>query len=764
MPLDQSDTTKEPEQAQVAPGENAIPAEKDDTGLDAVASEKILAAIRDNQFLSGIVDGRDVSLVYIDRHQIQNYFGPEPAGERSHRPVDSTSRPQRRIGELVINPLPSWERERTAAVYLEPSQYEDALRLLRVQGLLVLHGPQGTGKRATAIRLLNGLTFSDETSPIYELNPGLRLVDLRPDELPDNTALLLESADGRALENLGRFQLDALYNALNPEGHNNGLVVVTEQVPTDFPLDYGQLVFKWQPVWSGDLMAAQREILARHVRYFAYYEPDYVEVIQPKVEPLCAQPLLDDLLGHPLAPRQLAELAELLLPVLRGELELEGALARFGQRAYRDVERWFDEDHPPDLENLLIATAVFNGAPYSAVNQAAQALETFLQPEPPETSQEKRVAQPTSRFAGRNRRQTRLAAIHASIVPVSFQTHYGEVFDNAIELKNSAWQEAVLRLVWQDSDFGQRILDWLVGYGSHGDHYMRTRAAAAIGALASNSFAAIESKVLRSWAASPDENSRRSAAQVLGITIWDERQSGPTAHLLHYWASQRDQPRWQWTAAAAYAGLAGPRYLSQTLADLKLIAANSGDSVALLEPIFRTMLNLYATARHLPERRLALLEELDAWSNKPLGFKRERGRELALRRTALLSFWIMLWPEKNDPVWQLLLSDIGVPGPAQALAIRLMRNSLNFRQRRGIFSDGLHPRKMALDGIRDLILFVSRGHDPDQLAYLEGLLTALMAACRSTGSDEVALLRYHAQGWEEARREALQLVEILLAE
>ncbi|MEZ4719774.1 MAG: hypothetical protein R2851_27375 [Caldilineaceae bacterium] len=70
--------------------------------------------------------------------------------------------------------------------------------------------------------------------------------------------------------------------------------------------------------------------------------------------------------------------------------------------------------------------------------------------------------------------------------------------------------------------------------------------------------------VLRRWAGSPDPNQRRAAAQVLGITMWDDRHSAASAGLLHHWASLKQNPLHLWTAATAYAGLAGLRYPQQT--------------------------------------------------------------------------------------------------------------------------------------------------------------------------------------------------------
>lgn len=745
------------------PPQDAPKTDVADRDLDGATADQILTALRRNEFLAGIVDGRDVSLVYIDRHQVHNYFQPEPAWPEARRPADVPPRRQRRIGDLVVSPVPAWEQERTAAVYVASPLSETATRRLRQHGVLILYGPRGTGKRAAALRLLRSVLFDEGDGAIYELNPNLHLTDLRPAELPGQTALLLESADSGALDGLNRFQLDALCGALDPTDRNSALVVVTERLPAGFPRDYQHLTLEWRLPWVGAGLALQREALERHVRYLTYHDPDYREAIEPQLPRLGDLAPVSRLLAEPLSPGQLADLAGLLIPALRGEITVEQAVAGLQQQAYRDVAAWFNQGHPCEIENLLIAAAVFSGAPYNDVREAAQALETYLQPKTEQKPETEKPARPASRFAGRDNRHAQLEAIQARPTAAARRMHYGEILDDAIELKNPAWQEAVLRFLWDDPAYGGRVLAWLKAYGAHPNHHLRTRAAAAIGALARHSFSVIEADILRGWAASPNANTRRSAAQVLGITIWDEALSAPSARLLHYWASQADQPRWQWTAGAAYAGLAGPRYPGQTLADLKLLAHNSLDAPGLLEPYFQALLTFYATAQDLPERRLALLEELAAWSAETPVDRQSSARAFALRRASVLAFWAMLWPDRNDPVWRLLLADIGVPGASQGHAVQLMRRAFNFRQPARVAADAAHPRRLALEGLHDLIQEVGRQRDGEQIACLEGLLAALIAACRTEGADEVERLRYHAEQWQDIPDEAQGARQILCA-
>jgi hypothetical protein len=292
---------------------------------------------------------------------------------------------------------------------------------------------------------------------------------------------------------------------------------------------------------------------------------------------------------------------------------------------------------------------------------------------------------------------------------------------------------------------------------------MRLRAAAAVGALALNSFPVIEAELLRSWAGSPIAIDRRSAAQVLGVTIWDDRHSAASSGLLHHWARLESSPRHQWTAAIAYAGLAGLRYPQQTLDNLRRLADWTIERPQLLPPILQAITNLYATADLMPERRSLILNTLDQWSDDQ-GRSRVRKQRRPASRTALLAFWVLIWPERDDRVWRQVLDDIGIPGGLQDQAVSLIRRSLNFSQPRGSVGDGLHPRKMARDGIEALIVHVARGNESDQIEHLAGLLGAVMIACRrnqKNSAAELQRLHYYAAQWRVDGDAGRMLVEIM---
>lgn len=756
-----------PKAAQSEPAAGAGAGSASDTAdLEQVDLAQALRELRQGELPRELADARDVALVFIDRHQEVHHYttgGTALPGDRPAAPPPQT------LAGLTVNPLPAREIDRIRAVYVRPTAYVAAERILRQEGLVILHGKSGTGKRAAAIQLLAQLGFQAAAQPaVYELDPNQALADVRLDELPRYTALLLETTNPAAFQGMDRFRLDALSKILADRARNNGLVIVVGELPTAFPRAKLDVTCPWTLSWTEDLRTVQRTILARHLRYHLARVGDESGIAETLPDRLQEFAELEVVLGEPLEMDALAELALLFEPVLRGTVSPQEALARLDTRAAQDVRAWFESPtHSLEHKTLLVAAAAFNGALVQEVEQAALRLQALLGAAQRNEETRPAATPPADPFAAGNSRSRRLQEINAELVEVTVDGgHYGPTGGQALQLRNPAWQKAVLYYVWDElPGLQQPLIDWLRQYGAGGNMRMGRRAAAALGALGRRNFPVIESEVLRSWAKSYQRQERENAGQVLAITMWDEKQSGASARLLANWAGQRTNPRLQWTAAAACGGLAGLRYPQQTLAALYVVAENTLRQPALLEPLVQALRTAYLAGQAAPDRRQAVLQTLVQWSD-PAGAGDPAQRK-AVARAALAAFWMLLWPAPGDPGWRQALADARTPGAPQELTVTLLRRSLNFRLPKDLLRPGdeLHPRNIAREGLATLIVEVRRAEDEQLAGDLEELIHALTASCRAhgaaTGSEEMERLRYFAQNatdWNEARKVAPELV------
>lgn len=746
------------------PTDGATPPDKPESEQDSTATDAgdLLTALRDDKFFAAALDERDVSIVYIDRRS-QNFAAAQP--ESAPRHADRTQRTARRIGEILVSSLPAGEVKGVQATFTAPAGFDAALHAFRTQGLLILHGPAGSGKRSAAIQLLASINFDGDSPTLYEVNPDLALTALKPTELPPATPLLLETPTGAALAGMNAFRWNALLAELGPEKRNNGLVITTERPPDDFPRDHRALLHAWQVEWPGERSTVQWNILLRHLTWRSSQEGIAPETLEAQLETWRQDPQLAALLAQRLMPYQISDLAAVLVPVLTGAYPLDRALARHELQVAEAVQAWFaDAGHTLPIKTLLVAAAVYNGALADEVELTADDLHARLAPPPDKAA----PAAPVDPFAAGATRSTRYKQIGASLVSVPIQgMHYGATTGLALRLDNDAWQKAVLDYLW--TEYGalrEPLLEWLERAALGGSQRLRVRAAAAIGGLARLNFPLIEARILRPWARHDNPAARRAAGQVIGITMWDEQHSAASAGLLQHWAASQNW-RFRWSAATACGGLAGLRHPQQALETLRRIAEHCVEQPQLLVPLSEAVVKLYIGVRTDPARRASLIHTLREWSDATADEAKDRARVFALRRTALFCFWTILWPAPQDPAWRQLVEDMAVPAaPVQEDGVALLRAAFNFRQPRGSVRDPLHPRQFARRGLRALVEAIGAEGDEQFTQYGAGMLQALAGACRradaSSGGEEYERLRYFAEEWDELDGDAGVLRDILL--
>jgi hypothetical protein len=575
---------------------------------------------------------------------------------------------------------------------------------------------------------------------------------------------MLETPDGAALQGMSSFHWGGFVRRLSALQHNNGLVITLERLPVTFPADRRNLVQAWEASWPGERVAVQWNMLQRHLSHRAAHAWRDEPALESRLQDWRQHAGLAALMGQQQSPGQIANLADLLLPVLTGRCDLDTALARHELHVAEAVQNWFDSGaYPLEVKTLLVAAAVCNEALADEVDAAADDLLRLLTP-----AKQKAEAEPLDPFAAGSTRSRRFKQIGASLVQMPLHgLHYGSTSGQMLRLDNSAWQKAVINYVWNElSSLREPLLEWLERLVTQGSARLRVRAAAAVGALARLNFPLLEARILRRWAPSGDPNLRRAAAQVLGVTMWDEQHSAASIGLLRHWAAL-DQWRLCWTAATACGGLAGQRYLQQTLATLGKIAEACVEHPQLLAPVTQAMLNLFLAARNAADQRAVILHTLRQWSERRPAAKGEQAQVFAAQRTAVLCFWTILWPAPNDRAWRQLVEDMAVPqSPQQDDGVALLRASLNFRQSQYVLDSPLRPREQARQGLRDVSAAVAK-EGGDLLIAWTGVLRTLEETCRradalsDTGAERQRL-RYYAENWTDLPPDAAALRSLLL--
>ncbi len=661
----------------------------------------------------------DISIVYIDRSQ--TFLGERQVGVRPS-PERREPGPGVRLGDYALQPLPATEVERVRAVYVPLPGRDDAWQTLTYNGLVVLVGREGSGKRATGIHLLLSLRALDV---LYEASPETVLADLGHVTFPRRAGILLESPSGRAQTNLDAFTWTALRRRLQEAG--SALVVTTtraEGVAASLP----EGLVEFEPLTQGTASREWRaEVLKRHLLYYLPAE----QVDEAAITHLLEQEEIARLLAEPLRAAELHQMAQLLVPVLTENAPVEEALRGLQRMTRREVRTWFEQERSEREYVMMLATAVFSGAAFNHVLNAAQDLYEMLFPPEEENAPQPRLFRP---FQGLN---TLLRTVRAHQSQADVPMEFGSARVRTLVLDNPAWQPAVVHYVWEENLLGDDFLTWLYGYGNHKHADIRYRAAAAVGALACYDFPLVRERILLPWAKGTQWE-REAAAIALGIAAWDPETAPAVLGLLHHWTTV-DNRRLRLAAALAYGGLVGIRYPQRALDDLHRLAQE--DDFYLGESIVRAIRFLVATGLEYEDLLTQVMEALLAWT--------EPKDELPAL-VGFLAFLGFMWPEKGERenVWRPLLAKTAENEFLLHAVTTLLRRGLNWKPMRRPFLDLIHE-------------WLAREEDGE--GEQNGVARVLKHIVREGTTRERERLLYYLHIWAEKERPRLLRAQHILA-
>jgi len=424
------------------------------------------------------------------------------------------------------------------------------------RSLVILQGPPGHGKAATALRLL----VTRGHRRIRGFRRDVAVADLAP-QLGSGTGYVIEdlpAAAARALTALTAHDLDAKLRATGSH------LVVTCGNDVTF-VDSGLHRF----VVAMPAPPAHRAVLAAHLRHRLGAAGRDAVLGRTDVMALFAREVAADGPLHRAAEfaRHAADLHRL------GRLDTDLLRSRLHRLVTAEVAGWFAGLGTTATRCLAISLALLDGLPYDLVVTLGERLARRLAP--PGGA----AAVPSDPF-GESLTQ-RLARLRATVSVEDVPTRLGAQRTEIARYLDPAYPAAVLGLVWREhADVRDDLLAWLRDLGDHPADAVRVRAATAVGLMSLSDFPDIHEAVVARWARAASPRRREMAAYAL-------RQPGSSPALrdrvLGIVDGWRRAERWQLqaTAARVFGGALGAADVPRALDALDRMAVTRNADVAL---------------------------------------------------------------------------------------------------------------------------------------------------------------------------------------
>ncbi len=469
-----------------------------------------------------------------------------------------------------------------ALAFVEPPQYPRVSRFAAGRALVVLTGPAGSGRAATAVHLLAAGTGRQSIHLIHNLAD---FAALTPQSLPNGTGIVLPDVTDRAAASLDDFTLRRLVDGLAAAGQK--LIITAPDT----------LVWHCAEIATHTVALGPRPepVAVAAAKFRRRFGPSG----QATATALLDRPDVRDLIARRLGPdRPLADADRLatLLADSAADPEAMAANAETGMAAgvAGETEAWFDRlaDDPRD-QFYAIALAVLNGLAKEKVADAAKRLERLLAPETAEARDERR--RPT--FGGSNR--ARLARVHALQAPGTDPGVRGEAQGQIVRYINRDFPRRLLTHVWEQYDDERGALTrWLRDLGDSPFEDIHIGAGVAAGVLlAMSSYDHVLQTIVLPWAWSRKQNQQDAAAVALQTLGSDPRFAPRVKPLLHEWADPDPDSdvavSLQATAARAYGADFGAQRIEEAIELLTRLAAVEQWPVA--EAVSRSLAELIAT-------------------------------------------------------------------------------------------------------------------------------------------------------------------------
>ncbi|QWB23679.1 MULTISPECIES: hypothetical protein [Streptomyces] len=433
----------------------------------------------------------------------------------------------------LSGPVPHGEIEELQVVFRGCQSFDEALKRLRADRLVILSGGRETGRRTAALMLLHRLG----AERLRSLDPPASFPELA-DQVDNSTGYVLCDLPVSRNRPLREAQLHSLRERLERARARLVITVEPSAALGDLPS------VRWEPPSAEHLL-------------HAHVTPATGESAWPE---LCGLTAVKEFLTRHHRPEEIRQFALRLVAHHRGEID-EVELAAFGETAVAtQVTRWLTEEKPELIDKaFLVSLAVFDKAPYAVTAELADGLFVRLH-----DIQSPHTRPPIPVFGSSRKERLRLA--HADGYVTAEVTEWGPLkgsFCAAFQDERTA--PMLLEEVWNLHPSARpAFAEWIRKLADDRRPLVRTRAASAAALLAKADLSSAMAHLIEPWADSRKPHAWLTAANALTMTQLLEVPA--VSRILHDWCIGDVESR-RWTAIRAY-GLLGPVHHEETLAAL----------------------------------------------------------------------------------------------------------------------------------------------------------------------------------------------------
>ncbi|MEU0008998.1 hypothetical protein ABZ079_33225 [Streptomyces sp. NPDC006314] len=455
--------------------------------------------------------------------------------------TDSGNARRRAVGRLDAG-----EADAILAPYVKPSRcFEEAADALARDGVVVLIGSPGSGKRSAAVALVAEVA---ERTEYVVLSPGRSLDDLAGGRVAfeKGVGYVLLDRMNEDLSQTADFDWRRVRDTVREHGAH---LVVTTVHPVD-----------GSPVES--------------VRHVSWRLPDLAAVLRVRlVRAGCARDTVERAVALMPSGCRIAEVAAAAERIARGA-EPAGVWQEYGSSAAQPVRDWFARDRTPQEWAEVTTLAFVNGAGYRDFETCQERLEFWLAHAFPAPVTEEEQAEAARRTVDRRQSLSRNALVGVE------ERKDGALTRTALVFPHSSYRQWTLQELWtkRSTPFWNGVRDWLTELvGRQPGLGMQLSVAQGLALLTRPAFDEVADNYLRPWAGGAAGPAGQSTATlVLQCMCLDESLAATALGVARDWARSPD-PALRSTAAAAFSGALGVRFPTDAVTTLlRLIVRRGG--------------------------------------------------------------------------------------------------------------------------------------------------------------------------------------------